>query len=173
MEDIFMGLAELNMLDTKERAVALIKCCGAKHWVEQMNTIFPVANEEILLNEAERIWFQCNEKDWLEAFAHHPKIGDIHSLKEKYAATSPWAEGEQSSVKQSSSEVLEALAKGNTAYEDKFGYIFIVCATGQSAKEMLDMLLLRLKNNAAQEIHIAMQEQNKITAIRLKKLLAP
>jgi 2-oxo-4-hydroxy-4-carboxy-5-ureidoimidazoline decarboxylase len=168
-----MELAELNMLDTKERVAALTKCCGAKHWVEQMNKVFPVANEEILLTEAERIWFQCSEKDWLEAFTHHPQIGDINSLKEKYAATSAWAEGEQSSVKQSSSEILEALAKGNTAYKDKFGYIFIVCATGKSAKEMLDMLLVRLKNNPEKEIKIAMQEQNKITAIRLKKLLAP
>jgi 2-oxo-4-hydroxy-4-carboxy-5-ureidoimidazoline decarboxylase len=166
-----MKLAELNALDNVERKAALIPCCGAGHWVEQMDAIFPVADEQTLLNAAEKIWFSCNEKDWLEAFTHHPKIGDIHSLKEKFASTSAWAEGEQSAVKQSSSEILEALAEGNAAYENKFGYIFIVCATGKSAKEMLDMLLLRLQNNSEQEIHIAMQEQNKITAIRLKKLL--
>jgi 2-oxo-4-hydroxy-4-carboxy-5-ureidoimidazoline decarboxylase len=168
-----MTLGELNTINTEQRKAALTKCCGAKHWVEQMNTIFPVASEETLLAVAERIWFQCSEEDWLEAFTHHPKIGDINSLKEKYAATSAWAEGEQSSVKQSSSAILQALAEGNTAYENKFGYIFIVFATGKSAKEMLDMLSARLKNNAGDEIKIAMQEQNKITSIRLKKLLSP
>lgn len=167
-----MTIAELNKSDTTQRKAALSKCCGAKHWIEKMDTIFPVASEETLLLEAERIWFQCSEQDWLEAFTHHPKIGDINSLKKKYAATIAWAEGEQSAVKQTSVEVLQALAEGNMTYENKFGYIFIVCATGKSAKEMLDMLLLRLNNNAEKEIKIAMQEQNKITILRLKKLLA-
>ena len=168
-----MTLDELNRLGTKERAAALAKCCGANNWVEKMNTLFPVDNEDVLLNEAERIWFQCNKQDWLEAFTHHPKIGDINSLKEKYASTSVWAAGEQTSVKQSSAEILQALSAGNKDYEDKFGYIFIVCATGKSAREMLDLLLARLKNTAEQEIQVAMKEQNKITAIRLKKLLVP
>ncbi|MEP6746167.1 MAG: 2-oxo-4-hydroxy-4-carboxy-5-ureidoimidazoline decarboxylase [Bacteroidota bacterium] len=167
-----MTIAELNRSGTEQRKAVLGKCCGAKKWVEKMDAIFPVAGADVLLAAAERTWFQCSKEDWLEAFAQHPKIGDINSLKEKYAATSTWAEGEQSSVKQTSAEVLQALAAGNTEYEEKFGYIFIVCATGKSAQEMLDMLLIRLKNNAEQEIQIAMEEQNKITALRLKKLLA-
>lgn len=168
-----MTLDNLNTLNSIQRAEALAKCCGATHWVNKMNEIFPVADEKILLHEAEKLWRQCSESDWLEAFTHHPKIGDVNSLKEKYAATAAWAEGEQSSVKESSLAVLQALSAGNAEYENKFGYIFIVCATGKTASEMLAMLQDRIKNKAADEIQIAAQEQNKITAIRLKKLIAP
>ncbi len=167
-----MTIDELNKLGTKERAAALTNCCGASRWVEKINALFPFKSEEILLSEAGKIWFGCSKEDWLEAFTHHPKIGDINSLKEKYASASAWAAGEQASVQQSPAEVLQALSAGNKKYEDKFGYIFIVCATGKSASEMLELLLARLKNNAAEEIQVAMKEQNKITAIRIKKLLA-
>jgi 2-oxo-4-hydroxy-4-carboxy-5-ureidoimidazoline decarboxylase len=168
-----MTIPELNKLDALQRTAALTKCCGAAAWVKKMNNIFPVENESSLLTEANRIWVQCSKQDWLEAFAHHPKIGDIGFLKEKYAGSGAWAAAEQSAIKQTSAAVLEALAAGNTAYEDKFGYIFIVCATGKSATEMLDLLTARLKNTAAEEIYIAMREQSNITALRLQKLLAP
>jgi 2-oxo-4-hydroxy-4-carboxy-5-ureidoimidazoline decarboxylase len=167
-----MTIEELNQFDTAQRAAALTKCCGASAWVKQMNDLFPVENEDVLLSEAERKWIQCSKQDWLEAFTHHPEIGDIDSVKEKYAPTRAWAEGEQSAVKQTSSTVLKALAAGNRSYQNKFGYIFIVCATGKTASEMLDLLLARLKNTIAEEIYIAMREQGKITALRLKKLLA-
>jgi 2-oxo-4-hydroxy-4-carboxy-5-ureidoimidazoline decarboxylase len=167
-----MGIKELNKLDKPALREALGLCNGARAWIERMLALFPVAGEEVLLSEAERIWYACGEPDWREAFAHHPKIGDLDSLKKKFAATGQWAAGEQSGVKVASEEVLTALAAGNEEYEKKFGYIFIVCATGKSAAEMLNLLKARLGNTAETEIRIAMGEQNKITRIRLEKLLA-
>ncbi|HEY4151592.1 MAG TPA: 2-oxo-4-hydroxy-4-carboxy-5-ureidoimidazoline decarboxylase [Chitinophagaceae bacterium] len=167
-----MTLTELNHLPATDLKEALAKCCGATAWVEQVAAAFPVSGKEQLLAEAERVWFACSEKDWREAFTHHPKIGDIDSLKEKFASTSQWAEGEQSAVRHTSEQVLIALAAGNLQYEEKFGYIFIVCATGKSAGEMLALLQARLHNNPSDEIKIAMAEQNKITRLRLEKLLA-
>jgi 2-oxo-4-hydroxy-4-carboxy-5-ureidoimidazoline decarboxylase len=167
-----MTVAQLNSLPPAALKEALAKCCGATAWVAQMAAAFPVKDKQQLLDEAERTWFACSESDWREAFTHHPKIGDISSLKEKFASTSQWAEGEQSSVRHTSEQVLQALAEGNTQYEQKFGYIFIVCATGKRAEEMLALLEARIHNAPADEIKIAMGEQNKITKIRLEKLLA-
>lgn len=167
-----MTLSELNNLPPAALKEALSKCCGAVNWIARMAAIFPVKDERTLFGEAERIWFAGTESDWREAFTHHPKIGDIDALKEKFASTSQWAEGEQSAVRQTSEQVLQALAEGNAAYEQRFGYIFIVCATGKRAEEMLSMLQARLHNDPADEIKIAMAEQNKITRIRLEKLLA-
>jgi 2-oxo-4-hydroxy-4-carboxy-5-ureidoimidazoline decarboxylase len=111
-----------------------------------------------------------HEADWQEAFSHHPKIGDIDTLKEKFAATTQWTEGEQASAKEASQQTLQQLAEGNQAYEQRFGYIFIVCATGKSADEMLQLLQQRLYNNPEVEIQIAMEEQLRITRLRLEKL---
>ncbi|MDB5234822.1 MAG: hypothetical protein JWR44_1815 [Hymenobacter sp.] len=138
-----------------------------------MLAIFPVADAEMLMQQATVIWNKLSEADWREAFTHHPKIGgDVAALREKFASTSTWAEGEQASVKQASQATLEALAAGNSDYEQKFGYIFIVCATGKTAEEMLTLLQARLPNKPEVEILIAMGEQDKITRIRLEKLLA-
>ncbi len=167
-----MTVAQLNKLDLPQRAATLRTCCGSSTWIESMQLLFPVADEAALLAAAETAWVQCSKADWKEAFTHHPKIGDINSLKEKYAATREWAAGEQAAVEQGAEEVLQALALGNSAYEKKFGYIFIVCATGKSAAVMLQLLEARLENSPAAEIYIAMREQGKITALRLKKLLA-
>ncbi|MBD0352667.1 MAG: 2-oxo-4-hydroxy-4-carboxy-5-ureidoimidazoline decarboxylase [Flavisolibacter sp.] len=167
-----MTLEQLNHLKKKELKEALAKCCGSATWVEKMTAIFPLKDKATLLRKAEELWFACSEEDWREAFTHHPKIGDLNSLKEKFAITSKWAEGEQSGVKTTTPQVLEQLAEGNRLYEEKFGYIFIVCATGKSAEEMLRILRSRLPNNPEEEIKIAMSEQNKITKLRLEKLLS-
>jgi 2-oxo-4-hydroxy-4-carboxy-5-ureidoimidazoline decarboxylase len=124
------------------------------------------------LEDAEEQWYECTEADWLEAFTHHPKIGDIDSLKKKFASTATWAAGEQSGAAAASQKVLEDLAKGNDDYEKKFGFIFIVCATGKTAEEMLQLLQDRLPNKKEDELKIAMDEQNKITKLRLEKLIA-
>lgn len=167
-----MTINELNNLPENDRKTELRKCCGAENWVEKMNAVFPVQSEADLFAEAEETWFSCSETDWREAFEHHPKIGDISSLKEKFANTGKWAANEQAGVNNTSEDVLKALAEGNKAYEEKFGYIFIVCATGKTAEEMLALLQQRLPNSPEAEIKIAMGEQNKITKIRLEKLLA-
>jgi 2-oxo-4-hydroxy-4-carboxy-5-ureidoimidazoline decarboxylase len=167
-----MTLFELNALAAPARAEALATCCGAAAWVATLNQQFPFASAATLYEAAERTWHNLTEADWREAFAHHPKIGDVNALKEKFASTATWAAGEQGAVKQASPETLEALAAGNAAYERKFGYIFIVCATSKSAAEMLALLQARLPNDPSQEIHVAMREQAKITRLRLQKLLA-
>lgn len=168
-----MTLPELNQLPNSELKAALSACCGSTAWVTEMAKIFPVESKESLFEQAEVIWFGLTESDWREAFLHHPKIGDIDSLRQKFASTAVWAEGEQAGVSSASLSVLEMLAEGNQLYEEKFGYIFIVCATGKSADEMLELLETRLLNSPDEEIQIAMQEQNKITQIRLEKLLIP
>lgn len=167
-----MTLAELNDLPQPALSDVLHKCCGATAWVEAMARNFPAPDKETLFEQASTIWYGLAEPDWREAFTHHPKIGDINSLKEKFASTSAWAAGEQAAVQYSSQAILEALAEGNTRYEEKFGYIFIVCATGKSAEEMLALLQARLPNEPAEEMKIAMGEQAKIIQIRLEKLLA-
>ena len=136
-----------------------------------MMTWFPAGSKEELLENAEAVWHECSEDEWKEAFTHHPKIGDVESLTKKFASTAHWATGEQSAVNVASKEMIEALAEGNRLYEEKFGYIFIVCATGKSAEEMFGMLQSRLKNKPEKEIQIAADEQNKITRLRIEKLL--
>jgi 2-oxo-4-hydroxy-4-carboxy-5-ureidoimidazoline decarboxylase len=167
-----MTLHELNILSKEQLQQALLNCCGSKNWVNKMLPFFPADDMVELLNDAEDIWYQCTQDDWLEAFTHHPKIGDIASLTKKFAATATWAGGEQIAVNAASQQTIEALAKGNEAYEQKFGFIFIVCATGKSADEMLQLLQARLPNSKETEINNAMEEQNKITLLRLQKLLA-
>jgi 2-oxo-4-hydroxy-4-carboxy-5-ureidoimidazoline decarboxylase len=132
---------------------------------------FPIEDLVELLDDAEEQWYKCSPEDWKEAFSHHPKIGDIDSLKKKFASTANWAIGEQGRASTASEETIKSLAKGNKEYEDKFGYIFIVCATGKSADEMLTILESRLPNDPEKEIEIAADEQNKITRLRLEKLL--
>lgn len=166
-----MTVPELNQLPVSQLKEALTTCCGSSAWVNEMARLFPIESNESLLEQAETIWFALNESDWREAFTHHPKIGDIHSLREKFANTKAWAEGEQSGVSTASQQVLENLAEGNRLYEEKFGYIFIVCATGKTAAEMLEILNTRLPNTPEAELLIAAQEQHKITKIRLEKLV--
>jgi 2-oxo-4-hydroxy-4-carboxy-5-ureidoimidazoline decarboxylase len=167
-----MTLHELNILPPDQLKQELYKCCGSKTWVEKMLPFFPADDMAELLYDAEDQWYECSPADWLEAFTQHPRIGDLESLKEKYFTTAGLAIGEQHGVTKASQQTLEALAKGNEEYEKKFGFIFIVCATGKSAEEMLQLLQQRLPNSREEEIKIAMDEQNKITQIRLQKLLS-
>lgn len=167
-----MTLADLNALPPAARAEALATCCGARAWVATLNEQFPFDSVPALYEAAERTWYNLTEADWREAFLHHPKIGDVSALREKFASTAAWAAGEQGAVRQASDDTLAALAAGNAAYEARFGYIFIVCATGKSADEMLALLQARLPHEPTAEIHVAMGEQAKITHLRLQKLLA-
>ena len=166
-----MTLHEFNILPKQQLIEELMKCCGLSAWVKRMLPFIPADDMIELLEDAEEEWNNCSEEDWKEAFSHHPKIGDVESLTKKFASTAQWAAGEQSVVNVASKETIEALAEGNRLYEEKFGYIFIVCATGRSAEEMLMLLRSRLKNKPEEEILIAADEQNKITKLRIEKLL--
>ncbi len=165
-----MTIANFDHLSMDQKRELLQKCCGSKIWIDKMLLAPPAEDSVDLLETAEEKWYECSEQDWLEAFEHHPKIGNVNSLKKKYAHTLTLASDEQSGVNVASDEILNALAKGNDDYEKKFGYIFIVCATGKSAGEMLEILQSRLPNDPEVEIKMAAEEQNKITKLRLKKL---
>lgn len=167
-----MTLHEFNTLPKDRLREELMRCCGSTAWVNRMLPFIPADDMVELLEDAEEQWWLCSEADWKEAFAHHPRIGDMASLTKKFAGTAQWAAGEQSGVTRADEEIIRALAEGNQAYEKKFGYIFIVCATGKSAAEMLALLTARLKNDAPEEIRIAAEEQSRITQIRIEKLLS-
>ncbi|MBK8552640.1 MAG: 2-oxo-4-hydroxy-4-carboxy-5-ureidoimidazoline decarboxylase [Ignavibacteria bacterium] len=166
-----MSLDKFNDIKTEDRKDLFSKCCGSEKWIGKMVSAGQFSTREEMTERSQRIWYSLDECDWLEAFRHHPKIGDMESLKRKFSATQDLAENEQSSVKEASAEILFELAKYNEDYEKKFGYIFIVCATGKSAEEMLSLIKERIKNDPETEIRIAMEEQNKITKLRLEKLL--
>lgn len=163
-----MQLRELNQLKSEEAEQLLLSCCGSHQWAKSMAARIPFPNIETLLSEASGIWLSLNEKDFLQAFAAHPKIGDINALRNNYASTT---QAEQGQVTLADENVLMALRELNQAYAEKFGFIFIVCATGKSAEEMLALLRARIDNERAAELNTAANEQEKITLIRLKKLL--
>lgn len=167
-----MTLDQFNALSSDEAARMLTSCCGSQTWVKAMSAARPFSDSRQLAGEACRIWYDsCRESDWREAFTHHPKIGDVQSLKEKFASTAHLAGNEQAAVSHASDEVLQALAGANMEYERKNGFIFIVSASGKSAHEMLRLLQGRMGNSAEEEIQIAIGEQLKITLLRLKKTI--
>lgn len=166
-----MTLEEFNQLNQAQAFDELFKCCGSTTWAKNLSEYLPFDSKADLLEKADIIWSACTKEDGLEAFTHHPKIGDVKSLSEKFASTKAWAGGEQAGVNQASQQTIEALAKGNQDYEAKFGFIFIVCATGKSAEEMLALLEARIHNDYETELQIAMAEQHKITHIRIEKLI--
>jgi 2-oxo-4-hydroxy-4-carboxy-5-ureidoimidazoline decarboxylase len=141
--------------------------CGATRWVDRMLARRPFGTLEALLGAARAEWFALTPADWLQAFADHPRIGDREALARKFPDTHHLAAREQAGVTGASDDVLTALAEGNAAYEDRFGYIFIVCATGLDAAAMLVQLRERLDNDPWTELRIAAEEQAKITALRL------
>jgi len=161
-----MTLEDFNKLDRDAAAKELFSCCGSQKWVDSLMKDFPFASEEGLVKKATAIWYdECSSVDWLESFTHHPRIGDKKSLEKKLAGK------EQSAVATAPDVLIDALLAANTDYEEKFGFIFIVCATGKSAEEMLRLMNDRLGNRLDEELNIAMGEQHKITLIRFKKLL--
>ncbi|MCY7347958.1 MAG: 2-oxo-4-hydroxy-4-carboxy-5-ureidoimidazoline decarboxylase, partial [Pyrinomonadaceae bacterium] len=131
----------------------------------------PFADVAALINRAEQIWLDLETQDWLAAFAAHPKIGAKKSVSPQSAQSAEWSNAEQSGTQTAADSVRDELETANCLYEERFGFIFIVCATGKSAEQMLDLCRRRLKNDAAAEIRIVADEQRKITEIRLKRLL--
>ncbi len=165
-----MKITEFNQLSSEQAEQYLRDCCSATKWVSALVKARPFNHLPELKQTADKIWKSMQEADFLQAFDGHPQIGDVASLKKKYASTEKLASGEQSSVKQASDNLLQKLAKGNQDYLQKFGFIFIVCASGKTAEEMLDLLLARLPNSRDQELANAAEEQRKIFQLRINKL---
>ena len=158
-------MAELNALPEHGAVMELLKCCGSSVWAETMASARPFDDLESLCNHAERIWWTLGSTDWLEAFRAHPRIGERK-------AGSGWSAQEQSGMNTAAAATAGALARANEEYFARFGYIFIVCATGKSAEEMLSILQSRIHNDPSDELRIAAAEQNKITRLRLGKLIS-
>lgn len=153
-----MTLAELD-------EPRLLECCGSRNWATRMLAARPFQDVSQLETAATDIWWHLAPADWLEAFSKHPKIGEKGNV-------SQWSSEEQSGMNTAAIHTAKKLAALNQTYFDKFGWIFIVCATGKSADEMLSLLEARLPNRPDDELRIAAAEQNKITLLRLRKLLS-
>ncbi len=166
-----MTLEELNNLSIEAAEEAFGTCCTSSRWIEKMAFSRPFNSVEHIQQVALDIWWDLKEPDFLEAFEGHPKIGDVSSLRKKYANTKGLASNEQSGVNDADEAVIQALASGNQEYDKKNGFIFIVYATGKSAAQMLDILQARLPNDRRTELKNAAEEQSKITALRINKLL--
>ena len=166
-----MKLSELNASSEPAARELLYQCCASDAWVSRMLETRPFASKEILLDMACLSWLGLSEQDYLQAFDGHPRIGDIQSLKEKYKHTQDMASKEQAGVKGADEHIIIELAKLNKSYENKFGFIFIVCASGKSAGQMLTLLKGRLNNDRNDELINAIEEQKKIFCLRLERML--
>lgn len=165
------AVERLNALPVAEAQALLQRCCGAERWVDAMLGGRPFKSASDLLGRAERAWRTLQTRDYLEAFAHHPEIGaDLDELRRKFASTAALSQSEQAGVADADELTLTALRAQNQAYRARFGYVFIVCASGKSAREMLQLLEARLHNPPELEIGVAAAEQAKITRLRLEKL---
>jgi OHCU decarboxylase len=164
-------LARWNAAPEDEAAAQILPCCGSRAWAREMTARRPFRNEYALEAAAEEIWDRLTEADWLEAFGSHPRIGESKAANPEAQAAEAWASQEQRQVAHAANAVKTALAERNREYERKFGYIYIVCATGKSAAEVLQILERRLQNDAATELREAAEQQRQIIQIRLKKWL--
>jgi 2-oxo-4-hydroxy-4-carboxy-5-ureidoimidazoline decarboxylase len=168
-------LAAWNAAEEPSAFADLLACCGAKRWARAMVALRPFANPGELHAEADRVWATMEEPDWLEAFACHPRIGaGIGERKAAHATpqSTTWSAQEQSGASTAAERVLAELARGNAIYEERFGFTYIVCATGKSAEEMLNLLNRRLASVRAAELREAAEQQRQITQIRLQKWMS-
>lgn len=161
----------LNSLSQDEAFKEFQACCGSRRWANQMANGRPFENVDSLKGYARDLWWKLDATDWLEAFRSHPKIGQKKAEAQASLKAQQWSGQEQSGVRNASRQTTESLAKLNQEYEAKFGYIFIICATGKSSEEMLAILRRRLENEPAEELSIAATEQAKIIELRLGKLI--
>lgn len=165
------SVKRLNELPADQAEAEFLKCCGSTRWAKQMVAARPFPSAGALLAKADEVCWSLNEEDWLEAFRAHPKIGETKAAAAQSEQSQHWSAQEQSRAQQASAETKAALADGNLKYENRFGFIFIVCAAGRSSEEILSLLNSRIQNERATEIKIAADEQRKITRLRLEKLI--
>jgi 2-oxo-4-hydroxy-4-carboxy-5-ureidoimidazoline decarboxylase len=166
-----VSVAELNAMPGGQASELLVECCAASRWVAGMLARRPFKSRAAVLSTADEIWRSLDSADWREAFSHHPRIGERKSAVPQSERGSAWAAGEQSGVERADDDVRRALAATNREYEQRFGYIYIVFATGKSAEEILALARQRLQNDPDVELRTAAEEQRKITRLRLDKLL--
>ncbi len=169
--DVSSTVAELDTMTPARAAQLLADCCGSSRWVAAMIGRRPFGSSEGVYAAADEIWRSLGPDDWREAFAHHPRIGEQRSAAQQSERGAAWAAGEQSGVERAAGDTRQALAEVNREYEQRFGYICIVCATGKTADELLAAARERLHNDPGAELQVAAEEQRRITRLRLEKLL--
>jgi len=161
----------LNSLTAEDAAKELRQCCGSSRWADLVSSDRPYSKLETLITHADLVWWTLTPADWLEAFRSHPKIGEKKPGDKVSVQSQQWSGQEQAGVSSAPQDTVDSLAELNRAYEEKFGFIFIICATGKTSEEMLAALKERLQHDSDTELRLAAAEQAKITALRLKKLL--
>ena len=166
-----MTLAELNALPRYRAEEEFLKCCGSPAWARSMARRRPFASFDRMLQAASEIWSRLDPADWKEAFRAHPQIGQRQQPPCASSHAQAWSAREQAGMNRAPAPVANALEEANQEYLAKFGYIFIFCATGKTGQEMLDSVQSRLASTPEDEIRVASQEQDKITILRLRKLL--
>ena len=182
-----MTLDEFNVLDAVVAERELLHCCGSRQWAREMADRRPFTDRRTLERDADDIWRALDPADWLEAFAAHPRIGDPArltgaaggagqagdgaGLAGRTERAGAWAAREQAGMDDATEDLRQRLAAANRRYEDRFGFIYIVCATGKTAGEMLAIAEERVRHSRDEELHTAAEEQRKITRIRLEKLI--
>jgi len=166
------ALARWNGLQFFEAAEEILPCCGSKAWARGVAARRPIHDEAALLIACDEVWKELPEPDWMEAFRSHPRIGESRASASALAQSVSWSKTEQQRVSAADDEVKRALAEGNRAYEQRFKRIFIVCASGKSAIEILEILRRRLRNDDKTELQEAAEQQRQITRIRLRKWIS-
>jgi len=161
----------LNELSALAAEAEFLKCCGSTKWASAMVGARPFPHAPALFDKADALFGLLSDEDWLEAFRAHPKIGEKKAATAQSDTARKWSAQEQAKTAQAGADVMTGLAEGNREYEQRFGFIFIVCATGKTAEEILADLNQRLRNSPETELRNAAEEQRKITRLRLEKLL--
>ena len=170
-DTIAMTIDSLNALSEADAEAEFLKCCGSRAWAQTMTASRPFANEHDLFARADNVCASMTDEDWLEAFRAHPKIGEKKAAAAQTEQEQNWSSQEQAAIQVVSAETIRELAERNHAYEARFGFIFIVCASGKSSDEMLSRLKNRMQNDLRTELRVAAAEQRKITRLRLEKML--
>lgn len=165
-------LVRWNRLPGEDAANEILPCCGSKAWAAGMAARRPLQDVTTLLAASDETWGNLTAADWTEAFRSHPRIGESRGVHSASAQSATWSAQEQRNVADADDAVKIALADANQEYERRFHRIFIVCATGKSAPEILETLRRRLQNDEHAELLEAAEQQRQIMQIRLKKWLS-
>lgn len=164
-------LAHWNSMDAALAACNILPCCGSHLWAEKLSAMRPFADEHTLFATSDSVWLGLPEAAWQEAFDSHPRIGQHHAQKQAATESLRWSEQEQKAALSPDATATRDLEDANQRYEEHFGRIFIVCAAGRSAQEILDLLEARMSNNPATELREAVEQQRQITQLRLRRWL--
>jgi 2-oxo-4-hydroxy-4-carboxy-5-ureidoimidazoline decarboxylase len=165
-------LTRWNTLPPGEAVAEILSCCGSTAWAARVAAKRPYADETSLFAAADECWLSLPEADWLEAFRSHPRIGEQHAQNKTTAASAAWSRSEQSQMNEADAAILLRMREGHREYEERFGRIFIVCASQKQPAELLLILERRLSNDPAEELLVSAAQQQQIMQLRLRKWLA-